>query len=938
MDLEAPSSSLCLFKETSLDLESLPGTVVQIQLPSSSSLSVRSRQRQQQRVLRRAQVYKDEETYNRLHLASSASIHSSYHSTYPRSITWRVLQDQKVLELRSTDLRKDARETKEAGLTIRLCFPGPLRDGGVALADSEEQGVLNVFALTKGNELYTCSIRRSFFCNAAASEEDVGNWCKIYKPATFSMSSPLRLFAGDHSSLIVSLIDGRVLTLIKSDGEDGSRWSESVYGDGQWGSALLGLVRWQGSNTVRFDGMTLEHNTALSMAPSPDNKHIFAVCLNHTLRVWNPTKAAAVFSKDLLLQQREPQDIPRFMLNPGDSSFLRLFRSTSGKEGDLYYAITFSPHDFGQFKFWGVRDPDHGEKGIRDLFPERILKAPDADSNPDSKFIWKVADFGIDSQQDELAMWILMRSNRTYKLYRLKFDMQDLDSQWQDSWCVTAIEEAQHPPLLQTSELDTEDATEKWLGYLLKPGQFPKPVLETALCIYSGEEAVDPGNSKASLRRRLFFAIESRVSNGIKRLSPAEYQEAIYREWSVLYHDVQNLNRSRREVLSLTVDSVTGMPWLAFRDAISAIRSCSRTEIIAQNNSTDLARSPHLLEKPSVELENEDEPRLPDELAVLIEAASRFRGGFKYNLQLALETALASELWLEPAYSVPLRMQAFYDQCNFAEDVGAEQFTELAKNLEAIGGFDNLDIGSFSAIIDSFAHDMPSVSPEMVYTIQGLKLLVDGAREMIGQRERILTDLLALVIIVEMEIDREEFAMESFNGPQIFEALLGLLKRYQVMQWLATNTRNGKVPSRRSSDANKAGKTSKQEDNGLSSSILESVFAHDLKPQSTSTQSQSEALTQEIQDLLQWVVGGNNPVPFEEVPVYIQCDLLRHGDLDQATSFLGFQPSTAWSTYMKGRFHLMKDQPSEAAIYFKKAAFKLCKYPFIIQLQLHLLI
>ncbi len=398
MDPTAPSSSLCLFKETTLDRESLPSTVVQIQLPSSSSFSVRSRPRQQQRLLRTTPVFKDEDSYSKHQLAASASIHFSHHSIYPRSILWRVLQEQKVLELRSTDLSKDERETKEAGLIIQLCFPGPIRDGGVALADSEDPSILYVFALTKGNELYTCSIRRTFFCRVAASEEDVGTWCKIYKPATFSMSNPYRLFSSGPSSLIVSLTDGRVLTLIKDKDDDGSRWTESVYGDGQWGSALLGLVRWQGSNTVRFDGMPLEQNTPLSMALSPDNKHIFAVCLNHTLRVWNPTKAASVFSEDLLSQQREPQDVPRVLLNPADSSFLRLFRSTAGHEGDLYYAVTFSPHDFGQFKFWGVRDPDHGEKGIRDLFPESTLKAPDADPNPDSKVIWKVADFGIDSQ------------------------------------------------------------------------------------------------------------------------------------------------------------------------------------------------------------------------------------------------------------------------------------------------------------------------------------------------------------------------------------------------------------------------------------------------------------------------------------------------------------------------------------------------------------
>lgn len=98
-----------------------------------------------------------------------------------------------------------------------------------------------------------------------------------------------------------------------------------------------------------------------------------------------------------------------------------------------------------------------------------------------------------------------------------------------------------------------------------------------------------------------------------------------------------------------------------------------------------------------------------------------------------------------------------------------------------------------------------------------------------------------------------------------------------------------------------------------------------MKPQTWENQTESEALTQSILDLLTWVLGGNNQVEFENVLVYIQCDLLRHRDLDLAADFLRFQPSTAWSTYIKGRLELLGDRPSQAAIYFKKAAYKLSR-------------
>ena len=767
---------------------------------------------------------------------------------------------------------------------------------------------------------------RPFFCHVAASEEDVGSWCKVYKPASFSMSTPYRLFSGGPLRLLISLTDGRILQLTRQKQDDGSRWIESVYGDGQWGSALLGLVRWHGSNTVRYDGAALDQNTPAAIALSPDCNHIFAVCLNHTLRIWNPNKAASVFSKDLLWQPREPHDIPRVMLDPGETNLLRLFRTTSSPQGDLYYAVTFSPHDFGQFKFWGIRDPDQAETGVRDLFPECTFKAPDADPNPDSKAIWKVLDFDITVEQDSqrLELWVLMRSTRLRKLYKLGFELQDLESQWQNSWCVTASETEDHP-LPQISALDPEDITEKWVEYLLGPGRFPAAVLETALRIYIGDHAAFLVNAKASLKERMCSAIASRVGDRVRSSDFQDYRSSSHHEWTTLYQDVQNLNKPRWGTLSLSIDTETRIPWVVFRDALSAVRSYSRTEIVSQNRSVDLARSAHLLETPSIETENGEEPKLPDELAILIEAAAKFRNGFNQRLNHTLKTSLASELWLEPSYSIPLRIQAFYDRCNFAEDVGTKQFADLAKNLEALGGFDNLDVFSFEAIIETFAHDIPSTSSGMVYTCLGLRMLITGAREMIIQRERVLTDLLALITVVEMEIDREEFPMESFDGPQIYESLLNLLKRYQIMHWLVTHTRRSKGPSRGRSPPSKTFNNERLQEQGSIATILESLFALDLKPQTTDAQSQSVAFMEDIQDLLQWVVGGNTEVDFDEVPVHIQCDLLENGDLDLATTFSGFQPPTAWSTYIKGRLHLMKNEPAQAAIYLKKAAFIMCK-------------
>lgn len=930
MDSKAPVSSLALSKETRADLEPVTsGSVIQIQIPSNSPFAVRPRQ--QRRILKNTTCYKDEEAYKKCCIATSGSVYFGKSRRHPRSFLWRVLLEGKVLELRSIDLSKKSDETREASYILQFCFPAGLKHGGIALADSEDQDVLNVFALTRGNELFTFTLCKDFFCFAAASEEDVSRWCKASRPATFSISTPHSLIAASCQQLIFSLSDGRILRLTRDKDEDGSKWQEATYGDGQWASSLRGLIRWQGSNTVKFDGTTLEQGTPIAMARSPDSKHVFAVCLNHTLRIWNLDKAASVFAMDLLWQHREPHDIPKVTLDPGSPNILQLFRIDEIIDGCEYYAVTFSPHDFGQFKFWGVRDPDHGPKGVRDLFPECSLKPPDPDPSPESKAIWKVADFKIigGQQGKSLEMWILSRSNRQYRLYNLKFDIQDLANVWHDGWSTTTFEtrgDSEPPPI---SDLDPEDATDKWLNYIFYPCRYPESILETALSMYCSERSVSLPNPKAPLQERINSAIVIHASNVNAASDFDSHRTVTNQEWTALWQDIRDLNRSRWEFLSLACDEHAQMPWVAFADGISAIRSCDKIEIIAQNSPVELAVSNNLLPTPSIEADPGAEPRLPDELAIIVEAATSFTNSFSYRLRSTCDRALATELWLDPSYSVPLRIQSFYDQCNFTDEIGSAPFDDLMGALDRIGGCNDLETDAFLAILDEMAHGLPEHASDLVHTSFGHKLLINGAQEMIDQRLAILFSLLVLVVFVDMETDRDETPMDNFDAPRIYVELLELLKQYQVMQWLAKNTRIEKSDlSAKSAPGNTSKIDSSSDSKRRISTVLESLFALDLPAQSLEMQSQSEALTQSIQDLLLWATGGHDPtVTIDDVPVYVQCNLLANNNLDLASDFLRFQPSTAWATYIKGRLSLLKGEFTEAAIYFKRAAFKLCESP-----------
>lgn len=929
----APSTTLCLFKETRISNEAAAGSIIRIGVPSTGLTAPFSRNSGRRLVFNTIPKYKDEDSFATNLLASSGSIHFGSTKRYPRNIVWRVLGGRNILELRSADLSKNDREAREATCVIQLVFTNIIRDGAVALADSEDQDLLCLFVIPKGSDLYTFTIRRDFFCRPSASEEDVHKWCKISKPASFSIGTPYRLIAGTSRQLIVSLSDGRLLHLTRRPEDDGSFWQERTYSDGQWGASLRGLVRWQGSNTVRYDGAVLEQETPTALAVSPDKAHALIVSLNHTLKVWNLSQAKSVFSTDLLGQKREPLDIPKVMLDPSISHKLQIFRDESNTTGDLYYVFTFSPHDLGQFKIWAVRDADHGALGVRDMFPELTLRPPDPDPSPDSKAIWKVADFKVGSAGNGRGpeIWILMRSNKHYQLHKLKFEIQNLANDWAENWSMTVLENLDQHLEPQVSSDGPEDAREIWLRYFLQPGRYPEAVLETALSMYSVSRRLEYSTkAKVSLRERMCSLIASNVQLSQDEAGETDFKKFhadIHHEWMIFWQDVRDLSNSRWEVLSLAYDEVGNMPWLVFADGYAAIRDCSKIEVLVQNRPADFSGSLHLLETPSIELDDPDrEPKLPDELAVVIEAASVFRQSFNCSLRRSFNTVLATELWRDPSHSIPVRMQFFYDRCNFAEEIPEICVVDLEAGLKPIDVYNGLDTHSFLAIINEITQLMSTDASDLSSSKFGLKVLIEGARDMIDLHEQLLLDLLALVVFINADIDiREQYPMEKFDGTPIYAELLNLLRECQMMQWLAKSVRVEKDDARAEPETADLA-------NGLASSkanvstILESLFAPDTKPQAYSQQSQCTALTHSIQDILKWAMGGNDPtITLDRVLVYVQCNLLANNNIELALGFLRYQPSTAWATYIKGRLYLLRREFDEAAIYFKKAAYKLCK-------------
>ena len=663
---------------------------------------------------------------------------------------------------------------------------------------------------------------------------------------------------------------------------------------------------------------------------------MFTVCLNHTFKAWNIQTGTIDFTRDLLDKERQPQEVSQVLISPSESRLIRTFNAERARDGDRYYLMTFSPHDAGEFKFWAVSDAEGSRVRIQDLFPGVHLQPPDPD--PSSGAIWTVADFDVKSGDQGVGMelWILLKQNHAYRVYSLTFDLLDLPTAWEGRWVRTAAETLHDMPEPRVSHLEPTDATDAWLNFLFYPGKYTASVLATSLSIYQQALGMKRGEqesgSKKPLRERVCAAVESTVC--LQRLPDGGVDYERFRkdtnaQWSRFWMLARDIDKQRWEAMSISYDTFGGSPWVVATDGCAAIRECSDTDIITHNDGGVLDTQMHLIEAGLHSRDvGQQYDKHPGDVASLVHAAASFRKRFSQSLLHTCKVTLSVELWQDPSSSMPVRIQSFYDRCDFAGLIGDDDYNSLITSLEDIGGFQALDRHLFDAIIETFPLEFPEAQSELLSTQFGLKILVKGAQEMIEMGAQILSDLLVLVVFVEIEAYREGESMVNFDAPKIYSDLISLLKEYEMMRWLGRTMRTKPNKDRDSGTGSLTSKMATLGSGGerKASTILEDLFAGDPRPLPLSEHPQTAVMTYNVRQVVSWITRAGG-VPLDNALVYIQCNLLVNENVELAWDFLRYQPTTAWSTYIKGRVYLSRGEYSIAAIHFKKAAFILGSYP-----------
>lgn len=680
------------------------------------------------------------------------------------------------------------------------------------------------------------------------------------------------------------------------------------YNEGGWGHGLRSLIPFHGSNTIRYGKHNIELSAATSLS-SPvtiidETPYSFAVCLDHQLRIWNLATGKVAYVADILNQDLGQQDELRKVIDPSQTHLVKVVSSND----EVALCVTYSPLGTGQFKFWNVKPAQDGYLNLEDMFPNNELEPPAPSSE-----IWTLADFSVvrdRTNTNKFTLWAMWKNNITYRLHKLDFQINKpsaIGKSWREGWRAMATETLRETPLPVPSSNDPSDSTDRWLDFILSPGRFSASTIETGLAIYGRGLGVTKETTRSSdtLPDRMCTAIASTASISRKSDGQMDYDQfraATDVQWRRFYRLLLELDKQRGEALSLVIDPEGDLPWVVLAAGITAIRDCSGLERIWHNNGTVPAGS--------------------DTVARPLFAAAAFRDSLSDQFLNGCKSMLLEEIFQEPSLTDPARMRVFYDRCDFSNQIGDEEYTQLVSGLG--GSFKDVTLEVYQALLELMdpAEDFNTRRQDHPLAEFGNKLVVKGVQEIVELHQNVCLDQLVLLVLIESEINHGEEGIE-FDTASVFNLLIAMIKRLELIKWLASTQislplkkteRSNSIHDKSSSNTKKSAPST--ETITVMEGVLRHLFALDLQ--------KDEKMSSAVTEVIVQICAPNSE--YETPPSATQCFLLKHGRADLGMEFSRFAGHDAFSTYIQGRASLATNDPLTASTLFKKAAFGMGTY------------
>ncbi|KAI1336435.1 nucleoporin Nup120/160-domain-containing protein [Xylariaceae sp. FL0016] len=877
------------YKETRMNFEpSSSAFTVDIKLPSSQPGSQRNSNRSSR-----------SDTFRARNCATESSVYHRVHHQYPKSFLWRVLDDSRILSLRTVDVYKP-KKTPDTNLVLNFHFPHSIKPNCIALADPPDHDALVVYAIDSAQQLYTLFLRPDSFRKRSFAEGGLGDSCKVHVSRTFGFRHPYRLCAIDSDQLVVSLYDGGHIRFERNKSTTGTQapWEEKLYNAQGWVSVFI-------NNTIR-SGKDKPDDTAAAAAIQTnlglnDASFLFTVCLDHRLRIWNLKSGQVLGAMDLLnAENRDPRETGKWNLDASQSNLIRIVGATEGKR----LCVTYSPIGSGEFKFWRLQSDDGTSVDVNDLYPEaRLIPAPPLGSD-----VWTMADFSVTERQSArgLIMWILWKNNMAYRVQELSFLADELEDVWQNGWR-SVLSESTIPTAPTSGFSDSTDTAERWLQLILSPSRFPKSTVEAALGAYEraiGKTVEKTSRGSIGLAESICTAIAS--SSSLNKTSSGEINYAQFRsssesQWRKFYRILLELDKPRGEALALAYESDQGMPWVVCADNISAIRRCNKLEEIYYNPQT--------------------KPEEENDLSALISTGRSFIDGFSDSMLQICRAVLRSELFEETSKTDPERIQFFSDKAGFWRQISDEDCAQVTDILRP--NFNVVSNALYEGILTACNQTWDSQHhTEHPLTEFGRKVIVKATKDMAELQWNVCFSQLVLLVHMEFEFDRPEDALHNWiDIGTVYRSLIRSLKRIELIRWLGNTQLSSPLPKtdRSKSAPGSSPVTSKRlaEEHKVITA-LEGNIGHLMcfpEARSTSSESMSSIITKMVADLC----APDSDTELQ--PQYLQCALLVRDRADLAGELGPFCDEDPFSTYVQGRVYLALNDFTNAATYFKKAAY-----------------
>lgn len=888
-----------LYKETRLNLEpSTSSSTVQIRVGSKNQSSFSRSTTASARAINAAD---DEKAYRIRNLATASSIYYRKHHVSPRGFHWRVLENDTVLSIRAADVCKPSHHQHndaDAPLVLNLRFASPIRTSCIGFSDPETLDALCVHVIDQSNQLHTITLRPDHFRKRLATDGGLGELCKSYSPSGFGFKQPHRLVVVNHDQLIVTMHDGGILRFdrnSRSNDVNGNPWKETIYNVAGWGQSLQKLVPFKREPTVRYGNTNMEltaaTSTAITNAGIDGTAFLFTICLDHRMRVWDVRTGQIMYTGDILNAKRDPQDIARWTIDPSQTNLIRILDNGPGQ----CLVVTYSPIGSGEFKFWKVKANAQGSIHVADCFPEQKL----VPASPSSLDIWTLADFAVAQQAEGPELWTLWKNNINYRVQKLQIHPRSASGPFEDGWKSVNIESS--AASAQTSgPCEPVDSSEKWLELIFFPGRFSKSTLKTALVMYEkglGTYKEGASRSNKSIAESICSVLGSTTTldrSSVGELDYEQFRNTSETQWTRFWRLLLELDKQRGEALSLVLDPVDGMIWVACADLLSAIRQCS-----------DLDRIYHNIDTPS--------PKDQD-VAALVSAGLNFVDVFSDSMLELSRAALLTELFEESSLSDAERMQQFFDKAGFWRQVTEE---DVAQVVETLG--QNFQMVTPRLYEDLFelitaAGDGNSQELRAPFTGFGRKLVIRTVQETIELHWKILFSQLILLVHMEDEMGDDKSALHArFDVGKVYRKLVDALKRLEHLRWMVMTELTIPVPKTDySGSATPVASRGKEVTYAITA--LEGLIGHLLGL----PESHDEPLLSSITDVVLDICAPTSSTELDNS--IMQCWLLKQGRSDLAKELNPFSQQDPFSTYIQGRVFLALNEHSTAAQCFKKAS------------------